>query len=272
MSNTFYEELQKLLEENSSNEDTCCITMSPLEEDCVILECGHKFNYNALYKEVCQQKYVFRTYSFYSLKQNIIDHILKNDYNYFIRCPYCRNIQYSLIPTKEGYQQRYGINSLEIENEDVPFLLTNRIKGCAIHNGRVFKQHTDDKKCHFEGCSSLSLTHFSNIKKYYCLEHTYCGIIFNKEFEREKKQKEKEEVKRQKLKEKKDAQKKKEEEKWKMKQEQIKVKEEGQKLKEEEKKMKAEQKQKQKEEKEEKKKNKLQEKQKEKQEGLKIKS
>jgi len=247
---SFYEELQKLLEENTDDDNnTCCITMLPLEDDCVILECGHKFNYDALYKEICQQKYVFRTYSLYHLKQNIVDHLLKNECNYFIRCPYCRNIQYSLIPNKEGYQKRYGINSLEIENEDVPFLLTpHNVKDGFIHNGRIYKQYTHDK-CGFENCQFTLLTYFSNIKKYYCMNHKNCGIALSKEFEKEKKQHEKEEVKKQKIKEKKDAQKKKEEEKWKMKQEQMKVKEEAKKLKEEEKKMKLEQKQKEKEEK-----------------------
>ena len=246
---SFYEELQKLLDENASNDDTCCITLMPLEEDCVTLECGHKFNYDALYKEVCQQKYIFRTYSLYHLNQPSINELLKNNYNSFIRCPYCRNIQFSIIPSKEGYQERYGINSLHIENQDVPFLLTNHVKDGFIHNGKFYKDYSNLKQCNFENCASLTLTHFSNINKYYCLQHTFCGIALSKEFEKEKKQKEKEEIRKQKLQIKKDAQKKKEEEKWIIKQEKIKLKEEAKLLKEQEKKMKLEQKQKEKEEK-----------------------
>ena len=59
----FQEELYKLLDEPSDDENELCqITSLPLKDNFVTLECKHHFNYEALYKEINRQKYYFRTY------------------------------------------------------------------------------------------------------------------------------------------------------------------------------------------------------------------
>ena len=54
----FFEQLYKSLDETDldTNNDVCLITGLPLTEHFVQLDCGHKFNYIPLYKEVINQK------------------------------------------------------------------------------------------------------------------------------------------------------------------------------------------------------------------------
>jgi len=69
----FNEELTKMLETDDDDDvdDTnkCRITDQPLTDKYVTLECNHKFNYAALYKEICKQKYVFKKYDNEHLKK-----------------------------------------------------------------------------------------------------------------------------------------------------------------------------------------------------------
>jgi hypothetical protein len=112
----FHEELYKLLDEDSEDEDTLCqITGLPLKDRSVNLECNHHFNYNALYKEIYKQKFDFKTYNPQSLTKNDFKKFNESKVDYFIRCPYCRNIQFTILPYYEdlGLEQVYGINSLD---------------------------------------------------------------------------------------------------------------------------------------------------------------
>ena len=118
----FYEELYKSLDEPDADNDieTCQITGLPLEERFVTMECNHKFNYVALYTEIYKQKFVFQTYKFSSLTDS--DQLKFKDAkkDYFIKCPYCRSIQFTLLPYYDdsALDKRYGINSLEKTNND----------------------------------------------------------------------------------------------------------------------------------------------------------
>mgnify|MGYP001491844816 CR=1 FL=1 len=78
--------------------DVCLISNEPLEENCITLSCGHRFNYNPLYKEITQQK---------------------NGSNYLevtkvklweIKCPYCRNVQNKILPFKNNFPKIAGVN------------------------------------------------------------------------------------------------------------------------------------------------------------------
>ena len=53
----FNEQLMKALCESDDNEDkVCLISNEILKDDHVELECGHKFNYESMFKELIQQK------------------------------------------------------------------------------------------------------------------------------------------------------------------------------------------------------------------------
>ena len=59
----FQEELNKLLDEDSDDEDNLCqITGLKLDDKFITLECKHKFNYKSLYTEIYKQKFQFKTY------------------------------------------------------------------------------------------------------------------------------------------------------------------------------------------------------------------
>ena len=111
----FHEELYKLLDEDSEDEDTLCqITGLPLQDKSVILECNHHFNYHALYTEIYTQKIELNTYSdiLSPSDQKKID---DSGVDYFIKCPYCRHLQINILPYYEelGLDKVYGINCLD---------------------------------------------------------------------------------------------------------------------------------------------------------------
>jgi len=114
---SFYDELFKSLDDASDdeNDDVCQITGIPLEERHIALECNHKFNYVSLYKELCRQKYDFKTYEFHLLTKKEQLQIKNSNLDYFLKCPYCRNIQFTILPEYEdlGLEKKYGINSID---------------------------------------------------------------------------------------------------------------------------------------------------------------
>jgi len=104
----FYAELYKSLddEENillsSTDDNKCLITGDPLIDKYVTMVCGHKFNYEPLYKDILNHKQKFNAMesSTGALNHNQI------------RCPYCRNAQYVMLPYYEdiGFKKLNGVN------------------------------------------------------------------------------------------------------------------------------------------------------------------
>jgi hypothetical protein len=112
----FYEELYSSLDYDSDNEvNVCQITGNELTEKHVVLECKHAFNYEPLYKEICRQKFVFKTYDLNSLSKADKQKCKDRHADYFIKCPYCRSVQFTILPHYEelGLKQIYGINTLD---------------------------------------------------------------------------------------------------------------------------------------------------------------
>jgi len=79
----FFEELSKELNNNANidsiNDNICMITHQPLTYNSIELPCHHKFNYYALYTELC-----------------LINKTKTNKKN--IMCPYCRKLFFKFIP------------------------------------------------------------------------------------------------------------------------------------------------------------------------------
>ena len=112
----FYEELFKSLDNDSDDEDSLCLISGlPLTNNMVCLECKHKFNYEPLYKEICKQKLVYKTYTIDTLTKQLALKFKESCLDYFIKCPYCRNIQFNILPYYEdlGHEKIYGVNSLD---------------------------------------------------------------------------------------------------------------------------------------------------------------
>lgn len=103
----FKELLELESDEENNNDDTklCLITMLPLDDNHVTLECGHSFNYDPLFKDVYNHKKMFIRLESTPLKTQEL------------RCPYCRKIQPKLLPVKTGCPLIYGVNSLNNKTE-----------------------------------------------------------------------------------------------------------------------------------------------------------
>ena len=104
-SEDFYKLLYATLDQPDNNQGNCClITDEPLLEFSMKLDCGHKFNYVALYHDVAnhKQKYNVMESSFGALKTNEI------------RCPYCRNKHPAVLPYHAalGLPKLNGVNAV----------------------------------------------------------------------------------------------------------------------------------------------------------------
>ena len=94
----FNEQLMKALCESDDDEDkVCLISNELLKDDHVELECGHKFNYESMFKELIQQK-----------KGNKLE-IIKLKKNQ-LKCPYCRFVQKGILPYNENYEKILHVN------------------------------------------------------------------------------------------------------------------------------------------------------------------
>ena len=125
----FYEELYKSFDDlDDTITELCQITGMPLIDRFVILECNHKFNYNAIYKEIYKQKFIFRSYNYETLISSELAKFKESKKDYFIKCPYCRSIQFTLLPYYEDmeHEKRYGINSLEKGLVDSNYILASK--------------------------------------------------------------------------------------------------------------------------------------------------
>ena len=86
----FNDELLKAITEDSDdeseydNKNRCLISLEPLTDYAIRLDCNHSFNYIPLYKEVVKQKTMRR--------------MLHPKWRYTFKCPYCRNINSKLLP------------------------------------------------------------------------------------------------------------------------------------------------------------------------------
>jgi hypothetical protein len=190
----FYEELYKSLdkdeaitngttETNENNKDpilnVCQITGLPLETDYVTLECSHKFNYGALYTEICTQKYIFKSYNVSSLTNSDFKKFTESGNNYYIKCPYCRSIQFTLLPScpYNKYQPKYGINTLEKTKDDENFLIKipQELNHTYTVYGFTFQKH--------QGICCNSVIGMKNNTPMYC-QHPYTNLVLemNKSF------------------------------------------------------------------------------------------
>jgi hypothetical protein len=195
----FQDELYKLLDIDSDDEDNLCqITGMPLTDNHVILECNHKFNYDVLYKEIYNQKFKFKTYDIVTLSKKDKQKFTDSGLDYYIKCPYCRNIQFTILPYyKElGLKEIYGINSLD---KTLPNSMVICGSSCNIlpfsHDnytyklyGKIFKKGTCCEKINSFGdeCPHKFVTYISETQSHYCKYHYKEAITTIKMSEKKK--------------------------------------------------------------------------------------
>jgi hypothetical protein len=187
----FYDELYKSLDDCDDDETNVCqITGLPLNNKYVKLECKHTFNYEALYKEICRQKYDFKTYNTYHLSKVEQKKLRHSMLNYFIRCPYCRNIQFTILPYYEelGLEKRYGINSLDktLQDSEDNYICKSVSANLTEYNytkyGVTFKYGT----CLINHCKSTFVAFIPNTIVSYCGCHYFSELKIYKKVQKQK--------------------------------------------------------------------------------------
>jgi hypothetical protein len=180
----FNEELKKMLSEDSDKEEELClITGNQLDEKySVKLECNHMFNYEALYKEIIKQKYDFKTYHTTYLSGNELIKFRDSKKDYFIKCPYCRCIQFSILPYYEELKldKRYGVNTLDKTYNYVP------VQSFSNHSFTMYGNSFTSGQCSFiniyinnnelKKCNQKYVAKIPNCDLSYCKYHYRIGL------------------------------------------------------------------------------------------------
>ncbi len=179
----FYDELYKSLDDSDDEKDNICqITGEPLIDRFVTMECGHKFNYKPLFKEIYRQKYDYGTYTVENL-DNKNKHKLKlSEKDYYLKCPYCREIQFTILPFYEDlvkpnkmYKAVYGINSLDStlpNTKKIPYVA--HYSNSFHYFGKEFSM--SGSQCDYVNCYASHTAHIDNTNLNYCHVHWKLGL------------------------------------------------------------------------------------------------
>jgi hypothetical protein len=193
----FFQELYKSLDneesdENKINEDNefainsnlCLITNQPLENNHIIMKCGHKFNYIPLYKYLINYKQKFNTMENAKQKLDINE----------IRCPYCRHKQRELLPY---YEDMNGIKKINgINNEYIKPNLNVKNPSCCF---KIYSKNNENNNMYFT-CGRIFTCQLPDKFKEKD-EGFYCSFHIKKTIQKIEKE-EKEEIKKKKMAEK----------------------------------------------------------------------
>ena len=187
---------------HTESEDTCLISNTTLRSDFVSLNCGHKFNYDSIFYDICNHKNKFNTLEKYFLNTREI------------RCPYCRNVQNKLLPPHPSFPNIHGVNFFD---EIIYLTQFNKrphkwIQGqCGFTHKHYFNIAMDSSNNILElpPCNDVTVTfvnifntHFCNYHKNMCI-HNY--VQYKKQLSIVEKMKKKEEEKLLKIKMKQEA-------------------------------------------------------------------
>jgi pyruvate/2-oxoglutarate dehydrogenase complex dihydrolipoamide acyltransferase (E2) component len=111
----FYETLKQTIashdSETNEQEGICPISNTPLETYFFTFECGHKFNYAPLFKDIYNHK------KKYNFMEGVRGHLNMNQ----IRCPFCRKKQNGLLPyySELPFEKVHGVNYINPDITEV---------------------------------------------------------------------------------------------------------------------------------------------------------
>ena len=109
----FYETLKQNIaaqsseNENATDEGLCLISNTPLEDRFFTFECGHKFNYEPIFKDIHNHK------KKYNYMEGCKGRLNMNE----IRCPFCRKRQTGVLPyyADLSFSKVHGVNYINPE-------------------------------------------------------------------------------------------------------------------------------------------------------------
>ena len=150
----FYDEIYKNLANNAEdnnntnafetdNDHMCLISGCALQPGFVTLECKHRFNYLPLFKDLVNYKQKFSYMETPSVKPSEI------------RCPYCRNKQYTLLEHNAALSEKvHGVNWLDpaipINKSDYIEKGTCAFQDCSFGFCNIYTFAGDNNKYCFE--------------------------------------------------------------------------------------------------------------------------
>ena len=213
----FYNELYKSLdidddEQKTDNDNNVClITNLPLTENYVVMECGHKFNYIPIYKDILNHKQ----------KYNSLEHGDGRLHTNEIRCPYCRKKQTKILPFYEdlGLEKVNGVNYYDpnikehiyhSRGEKCSYKYPNENYDPSKPESASNLKYNHNIKCSHYFATQIQILNSKNPSQYitygdenyYCYSHKRLMIKF---YKMQQKQKEKDEAKAAKQKAKEEA-------------------------------------------------------------------
>lgn len=101
--NQLYEQLKNQPSESINEETECClISGAPLENNHVILKCGHAFNIRPLHQSIYDQINRFHTFSKRALTTAEVDLLHTTRKYEFYKCPYCKTIHFGTPPSMDN--------------------------------------------------------------------------------------------------------------------------------------------------------------------------
>ena len=154
----FYDELYKSLDVKDTvdnGEKVCLITNLPLTEHSVKLECGHEFNYMALFHDISNHKQKFNAME--------ASHLRRDE----LRCPYCRKKQTKLLPyyPEMNVPKVNGVNFLDENHKNAGGgALTTKAGKCSHIYADINGQTVGV-------CVASVVLCIPVAEKYYCLAH-----------------------------------------------------------------------------------------------------
>lgn len=146
----FFDELLKNDEEEDKTIETecCLITDKPLTENYITLNCNHKFNYEAIYNEVVNQKTKYNPNEIMKLKMSEI------------KCPYCRQITSNILPY---------IPSISSSKKIIGVTIPNKYSLSPSKCDWVFK--SGKNKGNLCGCNAFSSEHGKLCEKHWNMKN-----------------------------------------------------------------------------------------------------
>ena len=164
-------------------DNNCLLTKEALNDIHVTLNCGHKFNYIPLYKEVVIQKTSAGMttngyYNSYTLRLNEM------------KCPYCRRVQDKLLPflNYDNIKKLRGVNA--------PESVCMKVRMCEHVETASKRKNTKKKISDSCECNAIHVVNGA----YYCKKH-YEQQLQKKEQQEEQQQKEQQQQEQQENKE-----------------------------------------------------------------------
>jgi hypothetical protein len=168
----FFDELYKSLDATESNAKTdlddnlCLITNQILTDNFVKLNCGHKFNYAPLYKDILNHKHKYNNMESSQTALTINE----------IRCPYCRTKQKGVLPFFEDLPfakvlgvNYYNPNDVIITSHNNNYPKCEFLAEIILFNAETDELSTAPTACHHHG-SIISGENYGDTKCY-CYYH-----------------------------------------------------------------------------------------------------